>query len=602
MANERKTERIFREKLENAGYYKDAKISVEEQSSDNAKIKKLLKAASKKGLGSGYPGFIITHEDFPNLLIVVECKADVAKHKSQDLDKFDEYACDGAILYASFLNRSYDVIAIGVSGESEKDFKVNHFLKLENAVTHSDFLGGTILPFEDYQESYITSPQKFQEDYSKLLAYSAILNKKLHSLKVKESQRSLLISGILISLKNEAFRAGYDKHQKAKQVTESLLKTIVDELTNAGVPPNRIANLSNAYSFIKTHSVLSEDKKKLIELIQEVDEEINGFMETHQYFDTIGQFYIEFLRYANNDKGLGIVLTPPHITELFVDIAGVTKDTIVWDNCCGTGGFLISAMKKMVIDCNGDQGLIRKLKKEQIFGLEYQDDIYALAVSNMILHGDGKSNIILGDCFKPASTPFTKGTVGLLNPPYKSDSDDIEELEYIFNNLDNIEKNGTCIAIIPISCLLGDSGVYKELKERLMKKHTLEAVMSMPEDLFHNSKVGVITSCIVITAHVPHPKGKKTWLGYWRSDGFLKVKGKGRIDRNNVWPNIKQDWLLKFKNREVDQKTCVMIELKPEDEWCAEAYLSTDYSLITENDFEKTLRQYMAFKLVNEAT
>jgi len=77
-------------------------------------------------------------------------------------------------------------------------------------------------------------------------------------------------------------------------------------------------------------------------------EHVHGFMESHKYFDTVGQFYIEFLRYANNDKGLGIVLTPPHITELFVDIAEVGKDSIVVDSCCGTGGFLISAMKKMV--------------------------------------------------------------------------------------------------------------------------------------------------------------------------------------------------------------------------------------------------------------
>ncbi|GAB1458203.1 hypothetical protein MASR2M48_35110 [Spirochaetota bacterium] len=79
-------------------------------------------------------------------------------------------------------------------------------------------------------------------------------------------------------------------------------------------------------------------------LIQSIDEKINRFIRTYKYYDTLGQFYIEFLRYANNDKGLGIVLTPLHITELFVDLAGVSSTSIVYDNCCGTSGFLISSM------------------------------------------------------------------------------------------------------------------------------------------------------------------------------------------------------------------------------------------------------------------
>ena len=65
--------------------------------------------------------------------------------------------------------------------------------------------------------------------------------------------------------------------------------------------------------------------------------------------------------------------------------------------------------------------------------------------------------------------------------------------------------------------------------------------MSMPEDIFHNSKVGVTTCIMVISAHIPHPKGKKTWLGYWREDGFVKTKGKGRIDLNDTWSSIKKE-------------------------------------------------------------
>src|SRR5690606_25792114 len=149
-----------------------------------------------------------------------------------------------------------------------------------------------------------------------------------------------------------------------------------------------------------------------------------GFMTSHSYFDTLGQFYIEFLRYANNDKGLGIVLTPPHITELFADLAEVGKDSVVIDSCCGTGGLLLSGMKNMVLDCAGDSKRTAKLKKTQLLGIEAQHDIYALSISNMILQDDGKSSIINGGCFALVDEIVPKKpNVGLLNPPYKAETD-----------------------------------------------------------------------------------------------------------------------------------------------------------------------------------
>jgi hypothetical protein len=143
-------------------------------------------------------------------------------------------------------------------------------------------------------------------------------------------------------------------------------------------------------------------------------------------------------------------------------------------------------------------------------------------------------------------------------------------------------------------------GPNLELKRRIMANHTIEAVMSMPEDLFHNSKVGVITCTLVLTAGVPHPKGKKTWLGYWRDDGFVKVKGRGRIDRDGQWEQRKAHWLAAFRNREADGKISVMRELAAGDEWCAEAFLTTDYQTISEHDFAAEVRKYFAFKILIE--
>jgi len=598
--NERKTEAIVRKQLSELGYYDDPEAVVEEQKSDNPRINKLLTNASKKGDGAGHPEFLITSTRCPDLLMVIECKADVRKHVSKTLDKYAEYAVDGVLLYASFLSKEYDVVAVAVSGQTRKTARVDQYLYLRGAHAPVPFVGKKILSINDYYKNYIEHPSKFNQDYRSLLDYSRRLNKKLHKKKIKESQRSLLISSILIALQNPAFLKGYKGHRSAKQLAGNLVQTVVNELESSDIPKAKMENLKYAYSFIRTHTILSRDKAFLEGLIREIDAEINSFMKTHNYFDTLGQFYIEFLRYANNDKGLGIVLTPPHITALFSEIAEVNRDSVIVDNCCGTGGFLISAMKKMIQDAEGDSEKTQEIKQKQVFGVEFQTDIYALGISNMIIQGDGKSNIILDDCFE--NVDVVKGrcspTIGFLNPPYKTEPSDVEEVEFVLNNLEMLQQNGKCVAIIPITCVLAQQGHPLELKRKLLDRHTLEAVMSMPEDLFHNSKVGVITCTIVLTAHVPHPEGKKTWFGYWRDDGFVKVKGKGRIDGNDKWEKIQRKWVNMFKNKESIRGMSLMKEVRADDEWCVEAYLKTDYSALTKDGYIERVRQYLAFDIL----
>jgi type I restriction enzyme M protein len=238
----------------------------------------------------------------------------------------------------------------------------------------------------------------------------------------------------------------------------------------------------------------------------------------------------------------------------------------------------------MIRNAGADRKLHQRIKNQQLYGIEFQSKIYALAVSNMVLHGDGKTNIFRGDCFEDAARVVEghKPTVGVLNPPYKNKTvkEDKEELEFVLNNLDVLEPGGTCVAIVPITCATAPSGAIGEWKKTLLSRHTLEAVMSMPVELFHNSKTTVVTCVMVFTAHRPHPKGKKTWFGYWRDDGFIKTKHRGRIDANDTWSTIKKHWVNSFRNREVIPGESVAREVNYKDEWCAEAYMETDYDAI----------------------
>lgn len=604
MANEAKTSIIFRDMLRNKGYYNSDDIIVEEQKSDNAKIDKLLKNASKKGNKNGFPDFIIYSKKYPELLIVVEAKADINKHESSTRDNYSEYAVDGVLLYSSFLSKEFDVLAIAVSGEERHNFQISHFIQLKDDKKAYSLFSDKILSIDEYFDGINKSNYKFNQDYAKLIAYTKTLNETLHAKKIKESQRALLISGILIALKDRSFKDGYKKHENVTQLVKALYTAIDGQLSTGEIPQKKIDVLTQAFAFVKTNPALTDSKsgKKFLEdLIDEIDKEINGFMVTHQYVDTVSQFYIEFLRYANNDKGLGIVLTPPHITDLFAELADVDKNSVVLDNCCGTGGFLISAMKRMLIDAKGDKDKELEIKSNQLIGIEFQDDIYTLLISNMIIHRDGKTNIYWGDCFKEIEDVKKrfKPNVGLLNPPYKSKASDIEEFEFILNNLDALEPGGTCIAIIPISCVIEKSIIAENLRKRVLDKHTLEAVLSMPEELFHNSKVNTVTCAVILTAHKPHPKGKKTWFAYCRDDGFVKIKNKGRIDANHTWDQIREKWVTAFRNRDVEENFSVMKEVSEKDEWCVEAYLETDYSGFTFKDYEQTVKKYLMFNFMD---
>ena len=430
MANEAKTSIIFRDILRKKGYYDDEEIVIEEQKSDNIKIDKLLKNASKKGSKNGFPDFIIYSKKYPELLIVVEAKADINKHESSTRDNYSEYAVDGALLYSSFLSKEFDVLAIAISGEEHHNFQISHFIQLKDDKKPYPLFSDKILSIEEYFEGINKSNYKFNQDYAKLIAYTKTLNETLHAKKIKESQRALLISGILIALKDRSFKDGYKKHENVTQLVKALYTAIDGQLSVGEIPQKKIDVLTQAFAFVKTNPALTDiktGKKFLEDLIDEIDKEINGFMVTHQYVDTVSQFYIEFLRYANNDKGLGIVLTPPHITDLFAELAGVDKNSVVLDNCCGTGGFLISAMKRMLIDAKGDKNKELEIKSSQLIGIEFQDDIYTLLISNMIIHRDGRTNIYWGDCFKEIEDVKRrfKPNVGLLNPPYKSKASDL---------------------------------------------------------------------------------------------------------------------------------------------------------------------------------
>jgi len=157
--------------------------------------------------------------------------------------------------------------------------------------------------------------------------------------------------------------------------------------------------------------------------------------------------------------------------------------------------------------------------------------------------------------------------------------------------LDMLATGGIGVAVVPMSCAL----VPHAARVRLLESHTLVAAMSLPGELFY--PIGITTTALVFRAHAPHETtNAPTWFGYWRDDGFIKVKHIGRVDHHLRWDGIKAQWLADYRATVEIPGRCVKRRVTVADEWCAEAYLETDYSTLSATDFEKIVRDYAIFR------
>ncbi len=607
MANERVTEDMVDDLLRKNGFYSDPdEVIVEKQQSAVVAIRSALAKAGKGGKGGrGYPEFIITSPDTPDMVVVIECKAEIKFHESANRDKPLQYGVDGVLHYARHLSPNYTTIAIAVSG-NKKSSRWSFMLIPKGEVEPRALRSPTgaeiktMVPLPDLIAAASFDPAVQSQRTRDLIQFSMEMHEFMRDeAEMSEQEKPLAVAGTLIALENDIFRQTYDKYP-AEELPAFWMQTIKKEITKAKIPIAKIDNMTQPFTNIEVQPELRKPTKGypkglLNEIVRLLADRVLPFLTLYHDFDVVGQFYGEFLKYTGGDgKGLGIVLTPKHVTELFALIANVTKDDVVVDTCAGTGGFLISSMMQMAKTAT-TQAEIESIKKHRLVGVEQRAGMYALAASNMILRGDGKANLYQGSCFDTAITKAIKGhkpNIGLINPPYAKSKEDLSELRFLEHMLDTLQKGGIGVAIVPVSCATAPSAE----KHSILGKHTLEAVMSMPPELFY--PVGVVTCIMVFKAGIPHEtSNKKSWFGYWRDDGFVKVKNLGRVDRNDVWPAIRKRWIESWHNREVHAGESVMAKVGPEDEWVAEAYMETDYSKLTQQDFERVLLDYALFTL-----
>jgi len=256
--------------------------------------------------------------------------------------------------------------------------------------------------------------------------------------------------------------------------------------------------------------------------------------------DVLGKFYEVFLKYGNGAKEIGIVLTPRHITKFAVDILGVSDRDIVYDPTCGTAGFLVAAFDS--VRMNYSESQVNHFKQNHLFGVEQETEVVALAIVNMIFRGDGKGNIIDGNCFQKRIIKTDKGaefttkppkpneraelaiTRVLMNPPFALKDSADKEYRFVDHALSQMANGGLLFAILPYSAMVKPGGYQDWRAHTLLRHHTLIGVLTLPEDLFY--PVGVHTVGIIVKKGIPHPTEQNVLWIRAIHDGLLKSKGK----------------------------------------------------------------------------
>jgi type I restriction enzyme M protein len=297
------------------------------------------------------------------------------------------------------------------------------------------------------------------------------------------------------------------------------------------------------YDYIRIALPASQDnhvkfRQALVHTIQQLDL-LNIRSAMNSGADWLGTFYEVFLKYANWAQDLGIVLTPRHITRFVADVMAIRPNDLIFDPTCGTGGFLVAAFDTVKKRANANQ--LGAFKRNSVFGIEQDSGIAALAVVNMIFRGDGKNNIIEGNCFakflkrstnngattakfteaQPDDPPITKV---MMNPPFALKRGAEKEHKFIEQALHQMEDGGTLFSVVPYSAMVRPGGYLSWRKNQLLPAHTLLAVVTFPIDLFY--PVGVTSAGIFVRKGIPH---KRESLVLWiraLTDGLLKSKGK----------------------------------------------------------------------------
>ncbi len=493
-----------------------------------------------------------------------------------------------------------------------------------------------------------------QNDREKVMRNTYALNELLHRKDIDERNRSQFVGTSLLFIKDEVDKYGHggritDETKRILQerwsnLSPTGIRSVIGEVLDGLLDGSK--NKTLKIQLLK-RDVLDDQKVKALTQEEWIEVLTDILMNIYRYIDAdssegqdiLNLFFITFNKYVGKaDKNQAF--TPDYITDFMCRVVDVTFKDIVLDECCGSGSFLVQAMVKELAEARRGhteaqfKELADEIKQKHIFGIESEEKAYGLATTNMLIHGDGNSNVEFGSCFdKQKFIVDAKPTVMLMNPPYNAKPRTIPDryktnwtasekngntdptkgmvfVKYLSDIAKKEDWDGVRLAVLlPMAAAIGTGKRLEGIKEMLLQDNTLEAVFSLPAEIFYPG-AAVQACCMIFTLNRSHyetdgitPR-KQSFFGYFKDDGFVKRKNLGRVeqfdeDGHSKWKQIQQKWIELYKNRTIEAGYSAMQAVTSKDEWLAEAYMETDYSVLCEEDFQQTINDYLAF-LVKE--
>jgi len=580
-----------------------------------------------------------------SVVVLVETKQSFTKNDEKQLAEYVEEE--------RALHKGIKIIAILANTNNDKikvwRYSVDdlHLLKEETVLDS----------MEHYVKLFDTTRQN---DKERVMKNTYDLNELLHKKDIDEKLRSQFVGTTLLYIKDKAktvsaktgirtiddsFREKMDElwsSLSADEIRDGIKSTLNSLLDNSENKTKKIELLQK--------NVLNDQKVKKLKIKDWIDILDTILMEIYRYIDAdssegqdiLNLFFIAFNKYTGKaDKNQAF--TPDHITEFMCRITDVDRTKVVLDGTCGSGSFLVQAMVKEIADCRRNktekerEELIKQVKEKHIFGIEIEEKAYGLSTTNMLIHGDGNSNIKYGSIFENKKFIMEADPdIILMNPPYndkpinipsaykktwtakakdgKEDptkgfvfvhflSDVIKEMNDLKEKAGKPTKQVKLAVLLPVAAAIGTSDIIEKEKIAMLENNTLEAVFTLPNEIFYPG-ASACACCMLFTLGKPHSNDKETFFGYCKDDGFKKKKNLGRVEQFNannesLWKEIEKEWIYLFRNHKAEPGKSAAVVVNGESEWLCEAYMKTDYSTLKEADFQQTLNDYLAY-LVKE--
>lgn len=453
------------------------------------------------------------------------------------------------------------------------------------------------------------------------------LNEILRSDSINEKLRSQFVGTCLLALKNglsykdikETIDPKTGNKLSKEKVVVNGIKIILEGLLAKCSSLNRAGKLSILNSKVLDDQDITRLKYNEIKnILSYIDDNVIPYINDKNTAgqDLLNIFFTTFNKYVGkSDKNQAF--TPDHICDFMSKVVGVNKHSKVLDPCCGSGAFLVRAMTDAMDDCDTDEER-ESVKKTHIYGIELEDVAFGLSSTNMLIHGDGNSNIVQDSMFNRADwIKDANINVVLMNPPYNATKkccnpeytkkwvasqkeDPSKGFHFVEWVCDKVSKPCKVAVLLPMQAAIGNNNEVREYKKKMLDKYTLEAVFSLPSEVFYPG-ASAVACCMIFDLSQSHSRSNKdTFFGYFKDDKFIKRKGLGRVesvdmDGNSLWSKVEEYWLTLYRNRKEIAGLSVMQRVNYDDEWLAEAYMETDYSHLSSVDFQFVLNNYIIY-------